>query len=235
MKAYQACIDNDLSYIQEFSKYDSLPLTPVFVDTASEHGNVEVMRWLLERKMPYTSAALDNVGCCGCAQLFVDFKLPLLYTSAAMDDACSVELLDWMKAHLPTLRYTDGAMDLASEKCLFDVLDWWLDSGLVLKYSATCIDTACFEGALQVLRWWKASGLPLKYRDCVMMECNPKLFKWWLDESEEPMQLYTIGNYSTDIADEKEAAWFWYYRYQCDQVKNRRRHFDWKLPYEYTL
>ncbi|KAI9324939.1 hypothetical protein DFJ73DRAFT_870918 [Zopfochytrium polystomum] len=73
----------------------------------------------------------------------------------------STDLLDFFLRHLPReLLDDDYAMDEARS---VEILQWWKDSGLDFAYSNRAIESACSKGRVDLLQWWKDSGLPLKY------------------------------------------------------------------------
>ena len=92
--------------------------------------------------------------------------LELKYSNNALDTASNnghINVLTWwIKSGLP-LKYSNNALDNIPEYNSVDALTWWLKSNLPLKYSNYALDWASYSGRVDVLTWWFNSGLPLKY------------------------------------------------------------------------
>ncbi len=60
------------------------------------------------------------------------------------------------------------------------MLDWWLSSGLELRYTEDAMDSASENEYIQVLNWWLTSGIPdLKYRPELIKNYSQDVQKWW--------------------------------------------------------
>jgi len=78
------------------------------------------------------------------------------------------------------LKYTEDAINLASEIGNVEALQWWFDSGLDSKYDSRAVDRACEFGQLEVLDAWKHSGLELKYTSAAIRTPNgPTTAVFW--------------------------------------------------------
>jgi len=70
------------------------------------------------------------------------------------------------------LKYTEDAINLASEIGNVEALQWWFDSGLDSKYDSRALDRACEFGQLEVLDAWKHSGLELNYTSAAIRKAK---------------------------------------------------------------
>ncbi len=59
----------------------------------------------------------------------------------------------WWKSVTPglELKYTEDAINLASNYSYIETLDWWLHSGLELQYTEIAMDWASRDGNIEVL------------------------------------------------------------------------------------
>jgi hypothetical protein len=82
------------------------------------------------------------------------------------------------------LKYTENALDRASEYGQINVLNWWVKSNLPLKYTSNALIRASSNGYINVLNWWRESNLPLKYDKVIIFEnacnnCSLDVLDWW--------------------------------------------------------
>ncbi|KAI9220157.1 hypothetical protein BC828DRAFT_384172 [Blastocladiella britannica] len=74
-------------------------------------------------------------------------------------------------------------MDLSSAEGHLPVLHWWMLSGLELRYSEAAMDGASDWGHVKVLEWWARSGLPVKYSEDAMLLASTynrvDVLRWW--------------------------------------------------------
>jgi ankyrin repeat protein len=95
------------------------------------------------------------------------------YTDYALNWASQeghINVLEWWKKSNLKLKYTDHALDWASLHGHINVLEWWKKSNLKLKYTSRALNWASESGHINVLEWWKNSGLKLKYDSCMVIE-----------------------------------------------------------------
>ncbi len=102
----------------------------------------------------------------------------------------------WVHSGLE-LKYTEYAMNWASEFGRIEVLDWWLHSGLILQYTENAMHWASRCGCINVLDWWLASGIPdLKYIPELIRSYSENVQKWW-DTSGLPLRMISASTKSS--------------------------------------
>lgn len=125
--------------------------------------------------------------------------LPLVYTSNAIDLACSnghVAVLDWFWDNGVELKYSSAAADWAASGGHIDVLEWFKTKPKKLTFTWTDIVAhACDEGHVEVLEWLR-SNVPgvfdannLKGEDVVddaSAKGHVNVLDWWLKQSDLP-------------------------------------------------
>ncbi|ORZ36340.1 hypothetical protein BCR44DRAFT_73414 [Catenaria anguillulae PL171] len=92
----------------------------------------------------------------------------------------TIRILDWLCASGLDVKYSQDAMDFASQHGNLEVLNWWRTSGLELKYTEAAMDLAPDH---KVLDWWLNSGLELKYSTKAMdFQQDRKMMDWWRNQ-----------------------------------------------------
>ncbi|KAI9223899.1 hypothetical protein BC828DRAFT_374868 [Blastocladiella britannica] len=150
----------------------------------------------------------------------------LKYSHKLMEDVSSkgdVDTLAWLLEHTPgRLKYTERAVDKASQYGQLPVLQLWLRKSLEnperypFRYSHDAIDKCMRVG---ILRWWKDSVLPhypLEYTaaavDSASAWANRAALNWWLSEHQSgglPM-MYTSHAVDGASASEQLKAVKWW-------------------------
>jgi hypothetical protein len=119
-------------------------------------------------------------------------KFKLEITEFYVLDVCQIgktDILEYLKNldnGITLSKYSEKALDVASEFGKIHVLEWWKNSGLELKYSTDALDLAsCDHYNIDILEWWKNSGLPLKYSADALANASEKshinIIKWWFN------------------------------------------------------
>ncbi|OWZ07246.1 hypothetical protein PHMEG_00020384 [Phytophthora megakarya] len=137
-----------------------LELSCSVLKEAARGGKLDVVKWLLDRHCPSTSAAMEAAAENGYLQI-----MQLLYanseavcTSRALDRAASnghLEVVKWLDAIDRSL-YCPAAMNRAAEFGHLDIVKW-LHANRAEGCSTEALDCACHFGHLEVVRWLKAN------------------------------------------------------------------------------
>ncbi|KAJ3159706.1 hypothetical protein HDU86_001356 [Geranomyces michiganensis] len=130
-----------------------------------------------DRRLRWSSRAMDGARTPAVLQWWLDSGLPLRYTTCALANATAAgrcDVLAWWRASPLELRYNQTVADRAPNSA---VLDWWRDSGLRFECSPLTLQQAA---STDVLDWWLASGLPLQYSNLTLdVVEDPAILAWW--------------------------------------------------------
>jgi len=136
-------------------KFLNLKITPNYVASAINNGEVYILNWLKNNNLlpvEYFNGGVGTLcdyGKCNIFELASDFN--------------QVNVLEWCKNSNMPLDYSEKTLDRASIKNYTEVIAWWFNSGLPLRYSTKSLDGPSINNHPDVLQLWFNSGLPLKY------------------------------------------------------------------------
>jgi hypothetical protein len=160
------------------------------MDCASQEGNIEILQWWKESKLPikYTDGSMCEIPL-KSLEWWLNSGLELMCTNVLMDTAVDTKVLEWGKQKMLEnkeikLSYTEWAIHEASRKGRIPILDWWLkSSGLPLKYNNCAMNEASRGGLIDVMEWWKNSGLEVKYNNRTINDASKRglidVMEWW--------------------------------------------------------
>lgn len=156
-----------LAYRLTYQRFD----LPIDADYASKYGFIDLLKYLEESgsEICYSECAID--GACANGHIHIlnwwkeyTERLSNIRTSV-IDPSNQVHKACIVKRPGTDFRYTEEAIDLASENGHVDVLNWCKNAGFEFLYTFNAIDHASKNGYINVLNWWKDSNFDMYYTD----------------------------------------------------------------------
>ncbi len=95
---------------------------------------------------------------CAVILRFHFFRDKTLVQGKGLDHICDkglLSVLENINAKKNKYKYSNLAVDRASQNGHVYVLQWWKESGLELRYTTNAINHASRNGHVSVLQWWK--------------------------------------------------------------------------------
>ncbi|KAI9217126.1 hypothetical protein BC828DRAFT_271603 [Blastocladiella britannica] len=204
------------------------------VDKASAAGFTDVLQFWkdLGKPLRYTPAAIDDAagnGQLASLQWWLDnYGKDMKFTTATIDNAARYNRMDvilWWTERELRFKYTNDALDFASQAGFIGVLDFFAQSGHKLKVSAFGVKQASYAGHIDVLSFWRKHLSDTEFReltatcmDSATVADSVAVLNWFRDEG--------VWGYTSDAMD-------WAAKY--NNVPLLQWWFDAGVPLKYSL
>jgi hypothetical protein len=151
-------------------------------DAAALHGNLKMLKWLINNNYPLEEGICGSAACGGHINII---KWLMKNWDCIIDEETCEDAIMW--GQLDTLKWLieqkcpmnpDGCYLQAGRDNKYDIIEWLKDNGY--KMSSHACAGAANSGHLDMLIWLKQNGFPWDEHVCEMAARNAKLdiLKW---------------------------------------------------------